>query len=144
MSFAMSRANVFLISVNACSDGNPIGSLFDTRTGSTIEFNSMSQMLLQINDALMQSPYGQANLRTLLPAIGTTPDKPPQYGRLATFTLRILFRQNATWQGEVSWLERRENCTFRSVLELMQQLDRALRGESLNLQKESTRASAGK
>lgn len=47
-------------------------------------------------------------------------------GRLATFTVCIHFRQNATWQGEVVWMEQQQRTCFRSALELLFILDNAL------------------
>lgn len=40
-------------------------------------------------------------------------------GQLATFSIKILFRQNASWQGSVTWLEGKAEESFRSVLELI-------------------------
>ena len=39
-------------------------------------------------------------------------------GKLATFYVRILFRQNASWQGTVLWSEGGQEERFRSALEL--------------------------
>ena len=36
-----------------------------------------------------------------------------------TFVVRVLYRQNNTWQGEVLWAEQNEKRYFRSALELM-------------------------
>ncbi|MCJ7855134.1 hypothetical protein MUJ63_02325 [Lachnospiraceae bacterium NSJ-143] len=47
-------------------------------------------------------------------------------GRLATFCVNIKFRQNSTWQGEAVWLETGKKESFRSALELLIMLDRAL------------------
>ena len=44
-------------------------------------------------------------------------------GTLATFKLRIVYRQNATWQGILRWGERGKEEHFRSVLELMSLID---------------------
>ena len=51
-------------------------------------------------------------------------------GAKGTFSLRILFRQNASWQGAVLWHEGRREESFRSVLELLFLLDSALSMES--------------
>ena len=49
-----------------------------------------------------------------------------EHGRLATFKIDVLFRQNASWQGVIYWVEEsREEC-FRSVLELILLIDSAL------------------
>ena len=45
---------------------------------------------------------------------------------MATFAVRVLFRQNASWQGEVTWLEGKREESFRSVLELILLMDGAL------------------
>ncbi len=47
-------------------------------------------------------------------------------GQKGTFYLRIFFRQNASWQGTVLWMEHRETISFRSAFELMHLLDSAL------------------
>ena len=41
--------------------------------------------------------------------------------------MRILFRQNASWQGELLWMEKNARQSFRSVLELITLMDSALR-----------------
>lgn len=45
---------------------------------------------------------------------------------LATFRIAVFFRQNATWQGTLLWVEKDEIACFRSVLELVKLLDSAL------------------
>ena len=47
-------------------------------------------------------------------------------GKMATFYLRILFRQNSSWQGSVLWHEKKRTESFRSVLELLTLMDSAL------------------
>lgn len=43
----------------------------------------------------------------------------------ATFVVKINYRQNATWQGEVFWVEKNEKKQFRSALELIKMIDGA-------------------
>lgn len=50
-------------------------------------------------------------------------------GRQATFSVRILFRQNATWQGSVTWLEGKQEQSFRSTLELIFLISSALKNK---------------
>lgn len=47
-------------------------------------------------------------------------------GGLATFDLKVLFRQNASWQGSVAWREGQSEESFRSVLELLLMMDSAV------------------
>jgi hypothetical protein len=48
------------------------------------------------------------------------------YETLATFKVNVLFRQNASWQGSVQWVERESESQFRSVLELVMLIDSVL------------------
>lgn len=49
-----------------------------------------------------------------------------QSGEQATFVVHVQFRQNATWQGSIEWLEEKTNRKFRSMLEMMKLMDEAL------------------
>lgn len=46
-----------------------------------------------------------------------------RHGEKATFIVRIQYRQNATWQGEVTWAEKDKTQSFRSALELLKLID---------------------
>nr|WP_317283099.1 hypothetical protein [uncultured Sellimonas sp.] len=43
-----------------------------------------------------------------------------------TFLLTIESQQNATWQGTVTWVEKRDKQYFRSALELIKLIESAL------------------
>lgn len=45
---------------------------------------------------------------------------------IATFKVNILFRQNASWQGNIVWVEKDKKLQFRSVLELAMLMDSVL------------------
>lgn len=47
-------------------------------------------------------------------------------GAEGTFLVHVQFRQNATWQGQVTWVDKKQTCQFRSALELMKLIDSAL------------------
>ena len=47
-------------------------------------------------------------------------------GKLDTFLVHIKYRQNATWQGEIRWVEKGNNVSFCSELELLKLMDNAL------------------
>lgn len=44
-------------------------------------------------------------------------------GKLATFRIQVRFRQNASWQGTLTWVEGNKTENFRSVLELIMLMD---------------------
>lgn len=95
-------------------------------------FESLTQYLLKMENTLdsMQLPQSFTTTRAFAsptpPVGGSPPDREPQEGKLATFAVRILFRQNASWQGSVTWLEEGMEESFRSVLELILLMDSAL------------------
>ena len=43
-----------------------------------------------------------------------------------TFIVKILNKQNSTWQGSVSWVEGETTQCFRSALEMLKLIDGAL------------------
>lgn len=43
----------------------------------------------------------------------------------ATFLVHIQFRQNATWQGSITWVEKEKTQNFRSALEMLKLMDEA-------------------
>lgn len=95
-------------------------------------FESLTQMLLRMDDMFNEMRLPQSF--TAVRAFGSGGEERPknipgvaaQEGRLATFAVRILFRQNASWQGSVTWLEGGREESFRSVLELIFLMDSAL------------------
>lgn len=40
-----------------------------------------------------------------------------------TFIVKIQYRQNATWQGHITWAEKNKTLPFRSALELLKLID---------------------
>lgn len=49
-------------------------------------------------------------------------------GERATFVIHVCYRQNASWQGTVLWVDEKKRINFRSALELIKLMDRALNG----------------
>lgn len=47
----------------------------------------------------------------------------------SNFLVRIQFRQNASWQGTIQWLDKRQTKHFRSMLEMMMLIQDALEKE---------------
>lgn len=42
------------------------------------------------------------------------------------FIVDVRYRENATWQGEVRWVDQNKQCNFRSALELLKLIDGAM------------------
>ena len=92
------------------------------------------EMLLSLDKLLdeMQFPQAFVTKRQFSPVqtdLVVNDGYSEQKGKVATFAVRILFRQNASWQGSVTWLETGRSESFRSALELLFLLHSALSGE---------------
>ncbi len=123
-----------LICVDSYEDGVLKGWLCSPLFGE-IQFNSLSQFLLRMEEALEGAKEPQAY--TECRKFSEVPD--PSWdqwnlagrrrGKMATFELNVLFRQHSSWQGILQWREKKMEQSFRSVLELVMLMDSALRGE---------------
>lgn len=65
--------------------------------------------------------------KTDLPVVWENEELSSQRGTMATFYVLVKGRTNATWQGEVVWVEKGLAKKFRSVMELMILMDNALK-----------------
>ena len=94
-------------------------------------FRSLMEFFRKMEDLLdgMQFPQSFTAVRSFSDPpmrAGRPPGADVREGRCATFAVRVLFRQNASWQGSVSWLEGSREESFRSALELAFLMDSAL------------------
>ena len=96
-------------------------------------FQNLMEFLQEMEDLLdnIQLPQAYTSMRTFSDRAVRQTRSPPDPGLkkndLATFMVRVLFRQNASWQGSVTWLEENREESFRSALELIWLIDSALR-----------------
>ena len=122
------------VCIDSYENGVLSGRFYNPYLSGGQSFQSMTQFLLGMEQALdaMDFPKAFTAARTFAPPPEqeTGPPEADYYpGREATFTVRILFRQNASWQGSVTWVEGRREQSFRSVLELILLIDNALNFE---------------
>ena len=119
------------VCVDSYEHGVLRGRFYNPYTGNGQSFESLTDFLVKTEQMLdeMEFPKAFTVTRTF-----TMPPKRPacaadahcEQGKRATFALRILFRQNASWQGSVTWIENKQEQSFRSVLELIFLFDNAL------------------
>ena len=99
-----------------------------------ISFHSAMEFIKEMEALLkdLNFPQSYSMKREFCPGPEQTPRvaapiaPAPKNGRLATFSLRVKFRQNASWQGTLVWLNGKHEEHFRSVLELLLLIDSAL------------------
>ncbi len=120
-----------LLCIDSYDAGVPVGMVQSAAQDDAQPFHSLTELLLTMEQNLNSTQFPQAF--EALRIFGTPITPEPQEGeavkrgKLATFTIRVLFRQNASWQGSVAWLEGGRNESFRSVLELIFLMDSALK-----------------
>lgn len=108
------------------------GRMYNAYLQNGIEFVGVMDFLQNMEKMLEQSnsPQSFSAKRSFTPRAEERPilhtDQSQKSGRVATFVLRLLFRQNASWQGSVTWCEGKMEESFRSVLELLLLMDSAL------------------
>lgn len=130
------RGNEFrttVICIDSYHECVPVGRFYNPNYAEGKTFTSMWNLLVQMEDMLdsMRFPQSFTAARAFGSFVEPNGEARPsgkenQEGKLATFSVRILFRQNASWQGSVAWLEGKREESFRSVLELILLMDSAL------------------
>lgn len=119
------------VCIDGYRDGILSGRFFNPLLKTGKSFQCLSQFLLEVEETLdhMDFPKAYTTPRTFgskQMSQGQQSEAESAVGLLATFAVRILFRQNASWQGSVTWLEGKQEQSFRSALELILLISSAL------------------
>lgn len=108
------------VTVTSYKNGTMTGYLQHPRLEEKEKLQSLSQMVLLLNDLmdLENCPHPPP-----LPSI-----RPGGNGGkgIAVFCIQILFREHYTWQGKLVWQDEKQEFVFHSVIELLQLLDEIL------------------
>lgn len=130
--FAPLDQNAVIVRITSYQNRNPQGTLSSPKLEKSMPFSSLTQLLLYM-EALMDrsnSPQrGEERRAFAAPQpelLQATALEEAARRELATFQLRVLFRQNASWQGSLIWVDKQMDAQFRSVLELVRLIDSAL------------------
>lgn len=113
-----------MICVDTYTDGVPQGKIYGTHLDGKKSFDSLMQLLVALDETLDEAtlPRSFSRMRRFVERESTPKSERAEKisaGKLATFSVKILFRQNASWQGYVSWLEGNSEEGFRSALEFI-------------------------
>ena len=99
-------------------------------------FHGLVQFLVEMEHILDSANFPQSFTAVRSFSVPTEPEMDgaaedkSREGALATFVVKIFYRQHTSWQGSVTWLEQKCEQPFRSVLELTLLMDSALSGNS--------------
>ena len=121
-----------LVCVDDRRNGTFRGRLYNPYWKEGVSFSGVMEFLTKMEELLdqMQLPQSFTAKRSFVGpqaeqgAVSQLPSG-AQQGEEATFYIRVLFRQNASWQGTVRWAEANQEEPFRSVLELLMLMDSA-------------------
>lgn len=135
-----------LVCVDSGQRGAFSGRLYNPYWEEGAAFDGVMDFLEQMESLLdeMRLPQSYTAKRSFAPpgtGQRTQPMLERRLGRQATFAVRVLFRQNASWQGSVTWMETGQEESFRSVLELLLLMNSVLSERQLEAPKTGTRFS---
>ncbi|MBP3387215.1 MAG: hypothetical protein J6L23_01645 [Clostridia bacterium] len=121
-----------LICIDGYENNIPRGRIYNNYLGTGVEFVGVMELLKTIETLVETMNCPQAFSERRMFTAQTTPISSSMLyddingGEMATFSVRLLFRQNASWQGSVLWHEGNTEESFRSVLELLLLIDSAM------------------
>lgn len=130
--FVPTSKSTYMLSVSDYRDKHLSGALYCPLLNKAYSFANLVQLLLLMESLMDEAGFPRRGVEqrafqsTAATTLARSPVSKAVSGTLATFTLNVLFRQNASWQGSIIWNERKLESHFRSVLELITLLDEAL------------------
>lgn len=140
-----------------CIDGirghEPSGRLYHSYSDLPQPFHSfdeMARIMEHFYDAL-QFPHPGTNRRSFAPEQQPAPilerikimsDEKllSKHGDIGTFIVRVQHRQNSSWQGRLTWMEKDQTLNFRSVWEMIKQIESAV--DTVSDQEDDSRVAA--
>ncbi len=137
-----------LICIDSFDDYSMTGRLYHSSLSHEAYFRSFMELIEMMEHIFNMLDYPQSSME-LRSFEGTKQAERPdvkkpvittQYalkasGEKATFKLRVMFRQNASWQGTILWVEEDKEENFRSVLELLHLIDSAIPEHTRNTER---------
>ena len=137
--------NLVSVCVDQREDNESSGRMYCCYESGPIAFKNEYQLLKAMEDMMERIGYPQSSVEMRSYSIQNgrqQESKPPvkeerlepvtdketvlnQRGEKATFLIHVKYRQSATWQGEIAWVERGVKQSFRSALELLKLMDSA-------------------
>ena len=125
-----SEAGISVICIDRYEERIPEGRFYNQQYPDGVHFHGVMDFLRKMEHILERTNQAPSGVRTFTNASVTETRVPEgtksHEGICGTFAVRILFLQNASWQGSISWLEGYREESFRSVLELLLLIDSAL------------------
>ena len=131
-STVMEDMKTIQICVDSYHNRNMKGLIYHPLVADGRHFDNVMQLLLLIEHILDEMDFPRAMQEFRSFSVGEVSKAEQRSknvqrpGEFATFYVRMAFRQNASWQGTVTWCEGGDEVSFRSALELLFLMDGAL------------------
>lgn len=125
-----------IIRIYSYRNRNPQGTFYNPYYGQEVVFENLTQLLFTMENLMDEMGYPRASVQTR--GFKGVPERlarasvakqlllSPNQEAIATFKVKVLFRQGASWQGRVSCTDTGDEISFRSALELIKLMDSAL------------------
>lgn len=145
---SMSEMGAIGICIDEYNGGEMQGRIYSSLRETPDEFKNVISMVKTINSIFDEGDYPQATMKCRGFAHNARPTEEKTAvshesnelskfgytrsnirGKKATFRVKVMFRQNASWQGTLYWVEKNREESFRSVLELMMLVDSSFDAE---------------
>ena len=122
------------ICVDSYEDRVLKGRLYNLFYEAPIVFNSTMEFLIKMDALMNEMEYPQpfSEMRSFQRPQPTSFKErvfKEEPGSVCTFMIRVMFRQNASWQGRLTWANKKREESFRSALELLFLIDNAAYSE---------------
>lgn len=136
--------NVVNLCIDTYDEEKQCGELWSQYLGGPAAFTSLFEALEKMEDLYdaLQYPFASTETRSFLPegsrkrrgrgicmredrSAESFDDVISHRGRAATFIVRVQYRQNSSWQGDVVWMDTGKRTYFESILELVKLIDAA-------------------
>lgn len=130
--FVPSPMKTTVVRITSYEHKIPCGSLSSPFYAEHMHFSGIMELLLLVERIQDDLAYPERAMdfrcfeETESSVTNTCLHTPPEEKALGTFKLSVFFRQSATWQGSLKWVDKNEVANFRSVFELLKLLDSAL------------------
>lgn len=132
--------NGVILCIGKMHGGELAGKLYHSYRTDALDFQNTEEMVLHMEalyDAL-NFPHRGTNMRSFIETkregqhyterdrIMKDETLLSRHGDLGTFIVRVQHRQNSSWQGRLTWMERDKTISFRSVWEMVKLIENAV------------------
>lgn len=146
--------NGVVLCIHSIHGKEPAGQLYHSYQTEPVLFDGYDEMTHRMEalyDAL-RFPHPATNQRSFTPPqtvrhilernkIMSDEQLLSKHGDIGTFIVRVQHRQNSSWQGRLTWMEKDQTLNFRSVWEMIKLIESAVDTVSIQEDKSESEAS---